>query len=154
MSKSKDIGTKAETGVVNALRRLGFPTARRLPLHGAADCGDVEVAPGVVAEVKGGAAAKTAGLAQLDLWWLDTVAESANYRATYGGNGIPVLVVATRNYGPERADYWRAFVPTYVVSMAAQAGVLPDWTPPWPVELTLARAAECLRRIGYGSADV
>lgn len=62
MSRSKQIGTEAETAVVNWLKASGFPHADRLTLHGTKDIGDVRVADGlpVVIEVKAGKSAVTA----------------------------------------------------------------------------------------------
>ena len=52
MSRSKQIGTAAETLVVNCLRAAGFIHAERRALRGVNDQGDVTGIPGVVIEVK------------------------------------------------------------------------------------------------------
>ena len=60
--RPKDIGTAAETAVVRFLRDNGFPLAERRALHGSTDRGDITGTPGLVWEVKGGDAAKTASM--------------------------------------------------------------------------------------------
>lgn len=49
---SKAKGTAAETAVVRYLQANGFPHARRQPLAGSRDIGDVWVCPWTIAEVK------------------------------------------------------------------------------------------------------
>jgi hypothetical protein len=55
-NKSKSIGTKAESIVVEVAKRNGFPFARRSTLSGALDKGDVHLGDGTstIIEVKGG----------------------------------------------------------------------------------------------------
>ena len=60
MSRSKDIGTRAEAAVVRYLCANGWANAERRALRGSADWGDVTGTPGLVWEVKGGDAAKDA----------------------------------------------------------------------------------------------
>ena len=50
--RPKDIGTRAETAVVDYLRRCGFPNVERRALAGVNDRGDIAGLPGVVIEVK------------------------------------------------------------------------------------------------------
>lgn len=60
-SRSKAVGTEAESAVRDYLRANGFPFADRLTLHGSKDIGDVRLGDGVpvVVEVKGGQKAVT-----------------------------------------------------------------------------------------------
>jgi len=144
-NKPKAIGTRGETGVVRVARDLGFPEARRLALAGADDQGDAILCPGIIAEVKTGKAAKTASLAQIDLWWLETEIERQNAGATIG-----LLVVQRAGYSPERAAYWRCFVGAPVVAtLQIRKGVfIHDHN--FPVEMTFAKALLLLRAYGYG----
>src|SRR5690606_27104000 len=52
MSRSKDIGTRAETAVVRYLRANGFEHAERRALRGRQDAGDITGTPGICWEVK------------------------------------------------------------------------------------------------------
>ena len=144
-NKPKAIGTRGETGVVRVARDLGFPEARRLALSGALDNGDAILCPGIIAEVKAGKAAKTASLAQIDLWWLETEIERQNAGATIG-----LLVVQRAGYSPERAAYWRCFLGAPVVAtLQIRKGVfIHDHA--FPVEMTFAKALLLLRAYGYG----
>lgn len=144
-NKPKAIGTRGETGVVRVARDLGFPEARRLALAGADDQGDAILCPGIIAEVKTGKHAKTASLAQIDLWWLETEIERQNAGATIG-----LLVVQRAGYSPERAAYWRCFLGAPVVAtLQIRKGVfIHDHA--FPVEMTFAKALLLLRAYGYG----
>lgn len=144
-NKPKAIGTRGETGVVRVARDRGFPEARRLALAGADDQGDAILCPGIIAEVKTGKAAKTASLAQIDLWWLETEIERQNAGATIG-----LLVVQRAGYSPERAAYWRCFLGAPVVAtLQIRKGVfIHDHA--FPVEMTFAKALLLLRAYGYG----
>ena len=144
-NKPKAIGTRGETGVVRVARDLGFPEARRLALAGADDQGDAILCPGIIAEVKAGKAAKTASLAQIDLWWLETEIERQNAGATIG-----LLVVQRAGYSPERAAYWRCFLGAPVVAtLQIRKGIfIHDHV--FPVEMTFAKALLLLRAYGYG----
>ena len=144
-NKPKAIGTRGETGVVRVARDLGFPEARRLALAGADDQGDAILCSGIIAEVKTGKAAKTASLAQIDLWWLETEIERQNAGATIG-----LLVVQRAGYSPERAAYWRCFLGAPVVAtLQIRKGIfIHDHA--FPVEMTFAKALLLLRAYGYG----
>ena len=104
MNKSKVIGTRGETAVVRALRDLGFPGAERRALAGALDLGDINVCPGVIAEVKWGKAARTASLGDMAWWWRETDRERHNSRAVIG-----LLIVQRNGYGEARADKSRCW---------------------------------------------
>jgi hypothetical protein len=75
VTRSKRIGTAAESLVVELLRLKGFPYAERRALKGHQDCGDVTGIPGVVIEVK---AHKEMKLAE---WMDETEAERVNAAA-------------------------------------------------------------------------
>jgi hypothetical protein len=81
MSRPKAMGTAVETAVTRWLQGHGFPDARRLPLSGAADCGDVELQrdPKIIAEVK----RAQCGL-QLTPWMAELRAEVRNSVADLG----------------------------------------------------------------------
>lgn len=100
---SRAIGTPTETAVVNFLRENGWPNAERRALHGSKDLGDVTGCPGLVFEVKGGAAAMNASDGLLDKWLVETEQERLNARADYG-----ILVMKRRGIGFPRAGWWTA----------------------------------------------
>jgi hypothetical protein len=153
-NKPKAIGTRGESGVVMAARRLGFPHARRLALHGSGDLGDVELTQGVMAEVKAGQSAKQASLAQIDQWWLDTLREAANYYEDTFANTVPLLVVQRAAYSPDRAEYWRTFMDVKTVADLQLIRGTTVHEHAFPVEMTFIKACLLLRGYGYGSALV
>ena len=122
--------------MVRALRGLGFPQAERRALAGIHDLGDITGCPGIVWEVKAGAAAKTASDGQIDAWLAETEAERVNARADVG-----VLVTARAGIGALNADRWWAHVPV---------GFSHETTTGFPVRMTLANACSMLRFAGYG----
>lgn len=132
-ARPKDIGTAAETAVVRALRQHGFPHAERRALAGAHDLGDITGTPGIVWEVKGGNAAKTASDGQVQKWLDETETERINARATVG-----VLVMARAGIGAANADRWWA-----VVRWPHLAGL--------PARMLLRDVCALLNSFGYGT---
>lgn len=116
--RPKDIGTAAETLVVRYLRDHGFPHAERRALHGNADLGDITGTPGLVWEVKGGDAAKTASDGQIAAWMDETEMERTNAGAAYG-----FLVVARSR---KNVRHWWAAVD--VCALARLVAGEPDTT--------------------------
>lgn len=104
--RPKDIGTAAESAVVKALRAHGFPHAERRALAGAYDLGDITGTPGLVWEVKGGQAAKTASDGQVEKWLTETENERRNANADKG-----VLILARAGIGATNAHRWWAIIP-------------------------------------------
>ena len=148
MNRPKQIGTAAESAVVKALRRHGFPHAERRALSGRADVGDVILCPGVIGEVKGGAAAKQASDGLLQVWWEETLREQVNARAD-----VALLIVARRGIGPANADRWWAVMPVYEVARLAGAWWrLGDFRIDGLIRLHLRDACILLRAYGYGEA--
>ena len=144
MNRPKAIGTAAETAVVRACQRLGFPGAERRALRGRHDVGDVLLCPGVVIEVKGGTAARTASDAQVIAWLAETARERVNARAA-----VAVLVTQRAGVGEANADRWWAHLR---VGDLAQLRGWPAIGPVdvAPVRLTLGDALAVLRAAGYG----
>lgn len=138
MNRPKAIGTAAESAVVKYLRANGFPHAERRALAGSHDLGDVTGCPGLVFEVKGGTAAKTASDGQVAAWMRETEAERVNARADLG-----VLVLARAGYGPERAGAWWVVAPLGVILGSHPYGQ--------PVRLHLCTFVRLLRARGYGA---
>lgn len=109
MSKSKDIGTRAETAVRNYLLSEGYSPleAHRNVLKGSADEGDVwlrEKTHGlIVFEVKGGKSAKEASQGQIHRWFDEADVERVNASANYG-----FLVTQRAGVGYPRAGEWWA----------------------------------------------
>lgn len=75
---SKQKGTAAETALVRYLQANGFPEARRQPLYGNKDRGDVWVCPWLIAEVK---AYKTWTDLDVDRWLAECEFERINASA-------------------------------------------------------------------------
>lgn len=110
MSKTKDIGTRAETAVRNFLLSKGYSEleAHRNVLKGSADEGDVWLRHhrGLVTfEVKGGKAAKEASYGQIEKWLEETRIEKENAKAQFG-----ILVTQRAGVGYPRAGEWWAYV--------------------------------------------
>ena len=110
MSKSKDIGTRAETAVKNFLLTAGYSPleAHRNVLKGSADECDVwlrEATHGlIVFEVKGGKSAKEASYGQTLKWFGEADVERVNASANYG-----FLVTQRAGVGYPRAGEWWAY---------------------------------------------
>lgn len=145
VNKPKAIGTRGETGATKTAHDLGFPEAQRIALMGANDSADVRLCPGVIMEVKSGKAAKTASLAQIDLWWLELEQKRRKHGAT-----VAMLLVQRAGYSPDRAAYWRCFVGAPMVAMLQMRKGVFIHEHAFPVEMTYAKALLLLRGYGYG----
>lgn len=110
MSKSKNIGTRAETAVRNYLLSVGYSelAAHRNVLKGSDDEGDVwlrEENHGlIVFEVKGGKAAKEASHGQIQKWFQEAETERDNASAKFG-----FLATQRAGVGYPRAGEWWAY---------------------------------------------
>lgn len=110
MSKSKAIGTRAETALRNYLLSVGYSEleAHRNVLTGQDDEGDVwlrEPRKGLmVFEVKGGKAAKEASHEQMKKWYGEAEREMNNAGAAFG-----FLVTQRAGVGYPRAGEWWAY---------------------------------------------
>jgi hypothetical protein len=110
MSKQKDIGTRAETAVKNALLAHGYTPleAHRNVLTGSADEGDVwlrSILGLIVFEVKGGKAAKEASYEQIRKWLQEAHTERDNANGKFG-----FLVTQRAGVGYPRAGEWWAYL--------------------------------------------
>ena len=109
MSKSKSIGTRAETAVRNYLLSVGYSPldAHRNVLKGQDDEGDVwlrEERGLIVFEVKGGKSAKEASYEQVKKWYAEAEKEKNNADAKFG-----FLVTQRAGVGYPRAGEWWAY---------------------------------------------
>lgn len=141
------IGTAAESAVVRAGRRLGFPEADRRALHGRDDVGDVLLCRDVVVEVKGGHAAASASDAQVELWLTDVERERRN-----AGAEVAFLVLQRPRVSAARAERWWAWwrlgwLPGVELVNGTAAGRL------IPVRMTFENACGVLFLAGYGDDD-
>lgn len=132
MSRSRDIGTAAETAIVRYAREHGFPMAERRALRGKADAGDVLLCPGIIVESKAGEAARGASDALIHNWLEQTERERRN-----AGAHIALLVTVRPNIGPRNAGRWWAHLRS-------------DHHGGAPVRMHLANALTWLRTLGYG----
>ncbi len=109
MSKSKSIGTRAETAVRNYLLSVGYSPldAHRNVLKGSDDEGDVwlrEERGLIVFEVKGGKSAKDASHGQVAKWYEEAETERKNADGRLG-----FLVTQRAGVGYPRAGDWWAY---------------------------------------------
>lgn len=139
VNRSKQKGTQAETAVVRKLHELGFRDARRIALSGALDKGDVEVFPGLILEVKGGNAARTASDNQVQAW----LAEAERERVNADAHACP-LVLVRAGIGVARAEYWWVVMTGKTLSWALNDPYVPNWT----MRTTLGDFAKILRENG------
>ncbi len=112
MSKSKAIGTKAETALRNYLLSVGYGPleAHRNVLTGSEDEGDVWVRDPeqglIVFEVKGGAAAKNASHEQMKKWFNEAEVERDNAGGAYGLWGQREAIACCNRRGGSGAIRW------------------------------------------------
>lgn len=147
MSRSKDIGTRAETAVVRYLKAYGWPSAERRALTGAQDQGDITGTPGVCWEVK----ARKKPISDLDVagWMVETETERRNAGAVVG-----VLVVRRAGVGEGHAGRWWAYLSAGTLTgLAVEGGFVPYARLGFPVRMLLADAVAVLRAAGYGTPD-
>jgi hypothetical protein len=109
MSKSKAIGTRAETAVRNYLLSVGYSPldAHRNVLKGSDDEGDVwlrEERGLIVFEIKGGKSAKDASYGQIAKWYEEAETEKENANGRLG-----FLVTQRAGIGYPRAGDWWAY---------------------------------------------
>lgn len=109
MSKSKAIGTRAETAVRNYLLSVGYNPleAHRNVLKGSDDEGDVWLRESyglIVFEIKGGKSAKDASYEQVGKWYEEAEKERSNADAKFG-----FLVTQRAGVGYPRAGQWWAY---------------------------------------------
>lgn len=122
--RPKDIGTRAETAVVNALHRMGHPDAARVALAGSADRGDIHIPRlQVCIEVKAGAQTRSVSDRQRLDWLQDAHAEAARC----GPDWWPVLVLQRHGVGPTNADRWWAWQQLHGVPFATLLADAPHW---------------------------
>ncbi len=109
MSKSKSIGTRAETAVRNYLLSVGYSPldAHRNVLKGSDDEGDVWLRESyglIVFEIKGGKSAKDASFEQVKKWYAEAEKERDNAGGKFG-----FLVTQRAGVGYPRAGDWWAY---------------------------------------------
>lgn len=116
VSRSRDKGTLAETGLTGYLQQNGWPYAERRVLAGAFDKGDITGTPGLAWEVK----YANAGLRMAE-WVQETIAERTNAQATHG-----ILVIKPAGYGLKSVGDWFAVMVQWdFAALLASATELP-----------------------------
>jgi len=145
VNRPKNIGTAAETAVVRAARRLGFPNADRLTLTGHLDRGDIGLAPGVIIEVKGGEQARNATDTDIERWLDETNREAFNANAD-----VAFLVTQRRGVGAPNAHRWWAWWRLGWIDHLRDDRH-PDDIDPTPVRMLLTDALQLVRAAGYGT---
>lgn len=115
MNRSKQIGTRWESAIVNYLQQW-WPHVERRALNGAKDKGDVAGVIGVMIE------AKSASRIALAEWMKELQAEKANANA-------PIGVVWIRRRGkPDPGDAYVLMDGNQFVQLLHEAGYAPDST--------------------------
>ena len=107
MSRSKNVGTAAETAVVTYLRNHGFPHAERRALAGTHDLGDITGTPGIVWEIK----SIINGRGAYPSWMRETETERLNA----GNADLGILVVKPAGLGDRNIDRWHTVTPLPVL---------------------------------------
>ena len=143
VNRPRAIGTAAETAVCRYLAAHGFPHAERRSLKGSLDQGDITGTPGVVWEVKGGQAAKTASDGLVAEWLAETDTERVN-----AGCNVGVLVLQRAGIGPANAGRWWAVL--HLCDVAPREALAHRDLYVAPVRMHLSDAVLLLRARGYG----
>ena len=128
----KAIGTTAgETPAARWLQDNGWPTARRQPLTGNRDQGDIVVCddPKIIAEVKAGWQTEKASPAVIAEWLHQTETE-----AVHAGADLAVLIVARKYRNPAQWDAWMC-ANDWTLLLSGDS-VLPT-DAPWPLRSSL-----------------
>jgi hypothetical protein len=114
------------------LRANGFPDARRQPLYGAKDQGDIIVCeqPRILIECKAGAAASNASMGQIRAWLEQTETEAVNAAADLG-----VLVQYRRGRSVGDWPVWMAACDWIALLTGDE---LTPVDAPWPMATSLA----------------
>jgi hypothetical protein len=121
------------------LRDNGWPAARRQPLTGSRDQGDIVVcdSPRIIVECKAGAQTETASVALIGDWLAQTEAEAVN-----AGADLAVLVVR-RFRRPVQA--WDAWMVASDWALLLTGDSIPPTDAPWPLRASLADWARMTR---------
>ncbi len=147
MNRPKQIGTAAETAVVNTARTRGFPHAERVVLHGTNDQGDVHLTPGlcpgVIIEVKGGDTARSASDKLIDTWLHETETERRHAGAAHA-----FLVTQRRGVGAPNAHHWWAW---WRLGWLPGPPIGNPDTDDTPIRMLYGHALRLLRAAGYGN---
>ncbi len=146
MSKSKRIGTAAESAVVRYLTDQGL-NARRVALAGVLDEGDVHVISRrgrvAVIEVKSGKQSEHPSHEKRRGWWDEAVRESVNVGAAAD---VPILVMKRRGSGAASVGDWWAVI-DYDDLMFLFGGQVGIGGP--LVQITVGDLVSALKRAGY-----
>ena len=143
MNRPKAKGTWGETHAVKWFRENGFPGADRKALKGNKDCGDLDLCPGVVAEVKNvklatGVPAK----GQLTEWMRQAEVERQNAGAAY-------CILIVKRPGTQDVGQWFAYLPLNQIQDLVCGHQLDD--PRSPVMMSVSDMAWLFRECGYGT---
>lgn len=136
---SKAKGTRAETLVTRWLQDNGFPDARRQPLTGSKDQGDILACtdPTIILEVKAGEQASTASMGLIRQWLEQTETEAVHAQADLG-----VLVQYRRGRSVGAWPVWMAAC-DWVALLTGDE--LSPREAPWPMATTLGDWASIAR---------
>lgn len=141
MNRSKNIGTRGESGVVNFAKNYGYPWADRQPPRGSLDQGDVLFCPGFIGEVKAGRAAWEASDNQVAAWLAETEREQ-----DHAGADIGLLIVARYRQPVER---WWGVLSFDTLADLTDSKHCPTAPGVW-VRMQLKQALTAARFAGWG----
>ena len=138
-NRPRAIGTRAETLVTRWLQDHGFPQARRQPLTGNKDQGDILACtdPTVILEVKAGEQASTASMGLIRQWLQQTENEMLHAHADLG-----VLVQYRRGRSVADWPVWMAACDWIALLTGDE---LTPVEAPWPMATSLADWASMAR---------
>lgn len=135
MSKNKEKGTAAETGVVNLAQDVGFKDAMRSPLMGENDIGDIVGIDGVCLQVKHVEDPK------MMKYKLQTLKQ-----ARIKGDCLPVLVMRVFRKNPRQ---WDAYIPLHWVEYDLRGiPMIADEDVVW-IRMDLGHAFDYMKRLKY-----
>ena len=149
VNKSKNVGTAAESAIVKAFIRGGWPEAKRYAQRGSQDVGDIDIHAGITLEVKAGAAAKTAAESSSDLQVKRWLEETNNERRRKGAD-FGILIMVRRGVPLKRAeDWWAVMQAGEYADLRGVPDERFDINPHLPVRFSVQHAIEILREAGY-----
>ena len=139
VNKPQAIGTSTETSVVKYARTFKCPfngyekyqQAKRLQKTGALDVGDVWLAQGLIAQVKGGHMAEQATREVISGWWLKSVSQALNYASLYNEQVHVFLILKKKNIGLKNPGSWLVYYSQDTATWPVQAMTFNDYLSIW-----------------------
>jgi hypothetical protein len=147
MSKSKQIGTAAESALVRYFKARGWPSADRIALRGSLDIGDIHIHPHLCIESKSGHAAESASDGQVAVWLAETERERVLKGADFG-----ILIMKRKGVGLSRPGRWWAVTTARTYDRLRLAEETDVLVPEEPVRFSVDHLTNMLWASGYGES--